>query len=66
MEHKKDDYTLELLDKNGEKIAENRNQSKNMSISFKVKKGKKYFVHVSPPGYYGIDALYKIRVAYKK
>lgn len=64
--HMKDDFSLELLDKAGKKIAENRNQSKNMSISFKVKKGKKYFVHVSPPGYYGIDALYKIRVAYKK
>lgn len=64
--HMKDDFSLELLDKAGEKLASNYNQSKNMSISFKVKKGKKYFVHVSPPGYYGIDALYKIRVAYKK
>lgn len=64
--HMKDDFSLELLDKTGEKLASNYNQSKNMSISFKVKKGKKYFVHVSPPGYYGIDALYKIRVAYKK
>lgn len=61
-----DFISIEILNKAGKKLASNYNQSKNMSISFKVQKGKKYFVHVSPPRYYGIDALYKIRVAYKK
>ena len=66
LDYTKDNIGVEILDKNGENLVKTKYFCKNTSISFKVKKGKKYFVHVSPPRYYGIDALYKIRVAYKK
>lgn len=43
-----------------------KNLSQNYSTTFKVTPGKKYYILVDAAGSNNIDALYKIKVAYKK
>lgn len=61
-----DSYRITVYNTEKHEICHSKNLSQNYSVSFKVNPGKRYYIMVDPAGSNNIDALYKIKIAYKK
>lgn len=61
-----DYFYFEVLDSKGETIDSRIFQAKNTSITIDVKPYKKYYLHIYSSNLSALDAMYKVRVAYKK
>lgn len=62
-----DSFEISIFDSTKKEICKTPgNITKNYSISFSVTPGKKYYILVTSHGSNAVDALYKLKIAYKK
>ena len=59
-------FFFEVLDEKSKMLNQKDYVTQNTSISISVKKGKRYYIRLYSNNQSSIDALYKVRVAYKK